>query len=106
MPAFRPSRSISARAKCAAPASSVSGTHTSVARSFVPGKVCGRRVGRVVARLPEPRAGVGVALVDDLGRALLLGDRLHELEVGDDELLAPGRLDEQARAFRDTTVPE
>ena len=38
MPALRPSRSISARAKWAAPASSVSGTHTSVARSFVPGK--------------------------------------------------------------------
>ena len=63
-------------------------------------------MGGVVARLPQPRAGVGVALVDDLGRALLLGDRLHELEVGVDELLAPGRLDEQARALPGTTVPE
>ena len=46
------------------------------------GKVVGRCVRCIVAGLPQPRAGVGVALVDDLGRALLLGDRLHELEVG------------------------
>ena len=50
-----------------------------------------------MARPPQPRARVGVALVDDLGRALLVGDRLDELEVGVDELLAAGRLDEEAR---------
>ncbi len=64
------------------PASSVSGTQTSVARSFVPGNHRGGGVCGVVARLPEAGARVGVALVHDLGRALGEGDRLHELEVG------------------------
>ena len=67
---------------------------------------CGERVGDVVPRLPQAGSRLGVALVDDLRRAFVAGDRLDELEVGVDELGAAGGLDEEAAAPRGYVVPE
>ena len=72
----------------------------SVARSCRARRGRGGRVGSVVPRRPQPRPAVGVALVDDLRRALRLGQLAHELEVGLDGGLRACRLDEQAGAFR------
>ena len=74
--------------------------HARVGRALVPARGGrGHRVRRVVAGGPEPGARRRVALVDDLGRALRLGELAHEHEVGLDGRLRSGRLDEQARAF-------
>ena len=53
-------------------------------------------MGDVVPRPPQSGSRLGVALVDDLRRAFVAGDRLDELQVGLDELGAAGGLDEQA----------
>ena len=71
-----------------------------VGRTLVPSRRgCGHRVRRVVPGGPEPGAAGRVALVDDLRRALRLGQLAHEHEVGLDRRLRSRRLDEQARAF-------
>ena len=99
-PHCRPSRSISARANRTAPASSVSGTQTSVARSFVPGILRGRSRARhrgALARAGHGRRDRARATMSAAPSDSAIG--LHELEVREDHLLASGRLDEQARPF-------
>ena len=51
-----------------------------------------------MARGPQSGATLGVALLDDVARALGGGEVAHELEVGLDRGLGARRLDEQARA--------
>ena len=64
-----------------------------------PRRGCGHRVGRVVPGRPELGSAGRIALVDDLGRSLRLGQLAHERQVGLDRGLGARRLDEQARAL-------
>ena len=105
-PARSPSRSAAARASVTAAGSSAK-RHADVGRA-VPetGPEPRPAVRGVVAGRPEPRARVGVALVDDLDGAFLLGSSSDELEIARRrEPSRAGRLDEQARRLADSDVP-
>ena len=77
--ATSPVESMSARVSRMQSASREIGTQASVANPCLPGRQRQRRVVRRVARLPQPRAVLGLRRPLERAAAVLRGDRLHRL---------------------------